>query len=323
MYFQTLDKIIGHEEIRANLQRSLVHNRPAHAHLFFGPPGVGKATMAMAFIQALFCENRAHSVLSAGCGRCNPCQKVAQNNHSDLILVKVAEGKTAIGIDQIRNLAGFFSLTPMESSWKIALIDDASAMNEAAANALLKTLEEPPEQSLLFLISRQPGKLLPTIRSRCLKTRFSPLPMDVLQRILGTVTSWDNETIDSAVQIGGGNVGQMMAFNHGELPELRAQFLEKMSTLSSATLGQISALAEMWSQAEKFSLVVMFVRRWFQEKIHASVLWDTPPTTRETWYKTIDWCEQLFLQATKLNLNRRLVLEAVFIRLARIQGASC
>ena len=314
--------MVGHADVRATLQRAMSHDRPGHAYLFFGPSGVGKTTMALAFVQALFCQTRSQTSSQTGCGHCMACCKVAQNNHCDLVRVEMMEGKTRIGIDQIRDLAGFLSLTPMESPWKAAIIEDAASMNEAAANALLKTLEEPPDHSLLILVTRQMGRLLPTIRSRCLKSRFSPLSEDALRRILTTITPLDKDAITDALGLGGGDLGRILALSQGELSELRKDFRKEMTTLPSATLGQVSTLAERWSTPETFSLVVMLLRAWFQERIHASVVPNSGPVTGEAWLHVILWSEHMLRQAAIVNLNRRLVLEAVFIRLARVQGAS-
>ncbi|MBF0460227.1 MAG: DNA polymerase III subunit delta' [Magnetococcales bacterium] len=324
--FPTLEQIIGHTAVLANLQRAMADHHPGHAHLFFGPPGVGKATVAAAFVQALFCPAKG-TAGGSGCGQCPSCRKVAQGNHGDLVRVVMAEGKTRIGVDQVRQLAGFFALTPMEAPWKVAIVDDAATMNEAAANALLKTLEEPPARSLLILVTRQPGKLLPTIRSRCLKTRFSLLAPGEVQRILSGLTQLDDETLREVVAAGGGNVGQALAFSQGELPALRQKFCQEMVDLPTVTLGCLFTMAEQWSPPEKFALVSSLLRKWLQERIRAVVCHpDTQEKgnaiTQEDWLKAIVFIEQLLRQAVVVNLNRRLVLEAAFIRLARLQGAA-
>jgi DNA polymerase-3 subunit delta' len=327
-FFPTLEQIVGHAPLLANLRRAMGENHPGHAHLYFGPPGIGKATVAAAFVQALFCRNKL-SPDASGCGACAPCRKVAQGVHGDLIQVVMAEGKTRIGVDQVRQLAGFFSLTPLEAPWKVAIMDDAASMNEAAANALLKTLEEPPDRSLLILVTRQPGRLLPTIRSRCLKTRFSPLTQSEVRQILNTgphaerVAALEESTLQEALLAGGGNVGRTLAFSQGELPALRKKFRQEIATLPSASLGQIITLAEQWGQPEKFALIAVLLRGWLQEHLRGTVPSGSGVGGRDGWLKAMVWIEQILRQAEGVNLNRRLVLEAIFIRLARLQGAAC
>ncbi|MEO5341027.1 MAG: DNA polymerase III subunit delta' [Magnetococcus sp. MYC-9] len=323
----TLDQIVGHATVLANLKQAMASSHPGHAHLFFGPPGVGKATVAVAFVQALFCTAKAIPG-EAGCGRCPACRKVVQGNHGDLVRVVMVEGKTRIGVDQIRQLAGFFALTPMEAPWKVAIMEDAASMNEAAANALLKNLEEPPPRSLLILVTRQPGKLLPTIRSRCLKTRFTQLAPQDVQQILSTLMpTMESGALQELAAAGGGHVGRSLAFSQGDLPALRQKFYQDLAALPTATLGQLVALAEPWSAPERFALVAMLLRRWLQERLQAMVMAGNAgpqqPDGVALWLKGMSWIEQLLQQTAAVNLNRRLVLEAVFIRLARLQGASC
>ncbi|MBF0184648.1 MAG: DNA polymerase III subunit delta' [Magnetococcales bacterium] len=324
----TLEQIIGHATVLANLQRAMDNHHPGHAHLFFGPPGIGKATVAAAFVQALFCPQRERHG-GSGCGQCPPCRKVASGNHGDLVSVTVLEGKTRIGVDQVRQLAGFFSLTPMEAPWKVAIVDDAAEMNEAAANALLKTLEEPPARSLLILITHQAGRLLPTIRSRCLKTRFTPLTQSEMQQILRqhaagkTFAQLDDQALQQIIAIGGHQLGRILTFSQGEWPQWQEKFQQEMSTLPTATLAQILRMAEQWSVAEKFVWMPVLLRTWMQSRLHRHC--HTTPTrdNMASWLKMTQTIDSLLHQASSLNLNRRLVLESILIRLARLQGAAC
>ncbi|NJC88829.1 MAG: DNA polymerase III subunit delta' [Desulfuromonas sp.] len=174
----TFAQIIGHERQKDILRRALAGGRLAHAYLFAGPEGVGKRLMALAVARTLFCEHR------TGCGECAACRKLDHRNHPDLHVLE-PDG-SSIKIEQIRAIQRDLSLRPVEGSRKVCLIEAAEAMTTAAANALLKTLEEPRGDTLLILLSSQPQRLLETIRSRCQILQFPRQPTELIRASLQT-----------------------------------------------------------------------------------------------------------------------------------------
>lgn len=172
----TFANILGHEPQKDILRRTIMSERLANAYLFAGPDGVGKRLMALAMARGVFCRNQ------SGCGTCDQCRKIDHNNHPDLHILE-AEGRE-IKIDQVRELQRQIAYHPFESRCKFALIDNADLLNQAAGNALLKTLEEPPGQAVIILLSSRPDQLLQTIRSRCQTLPFHHLPHRVLKRAL-------------------------------------------------------------------------------------------------------------------------------------------
>lgn len=178
------DFLRGHARQVEMFRHALRRGRTAHAYVFAGPKGVGKRVVARGIAQCLFCQRRADEELDA-CGECPACRQVLAGSHPDLLTVACPEGKRELpialiaGADDRRGREGLLhdlSLRPMSAARRIAIIDDADTMNEESANALLKTLEEPAEGSVLFLISPSLDALLPTIRSRCQPIHFGPLP---------------------------------------------------------------------------------------------------------------------------------------------------
>jgi DNA polymerase-3 subunit delta' len=166
------DRIRGQAAAVELLSRVIETERVAHAYAFVGPSGVGRKLTALAFAQALLCR-------AGGCGRCRSCARVSAGVHPDCRLV-VPEGQ-AIKIEQVRELERLASLTPHEERVKVFIVDDAERLTLPAANALLKTLEEPPPRTVLVLILTRLRALPATILSRCQPVRFSPLsPSDVV-----------------------------------------------------------------------------------------------------------------------------------------------
>jgi DNA polymerase-3 subunit delta' len=151
----------------AKLTRQL--ERTPHALLFAGQPGLGKNRLAIEFAHLLLCMDPTGDT---PCGRCKSCQLFAATNHPDMKVVTPLEEGKAIGIDQIRELNRYLTLTPHTSARKVIVLSPADEMTTAAANSLLKQLEEPPAGNVLMLISHQPHRLPPTIRSRCARIDF-------------------------------------------------------------------------------------------------------------------------------------------------------
>lgn len=174
----TFAQIIGHERQKDILRRALSGGRLAHAYLFAGPEGVGKRLMALAVARQLFCEQH------TGCGECAACRKLDHRNHPDLHVLE-PDG-SSIKIEQIRAIQRDLSLRPVEGGRKVCLIEAAEAMTTGAANALLKTLEEPRGDTLLILLSSQPQRLLETIRSRCQLLQFPRQPLALVRESLQT-----------------------------------------------------------------------------------------------------------------------------------------
>jgi DNA polymerase III subunit delta' len=183
--------LVGHDAVERELGHLYQDGRLPHALLFGGPPGIGKATLAFRFARFVIAGN----AMSGGASglaidpESGVFRRVAAGGHADLFTVERAWDperrrlRAGIVVEQTREIARFLHLTAVEG-WRIVIVDGAEEMNRNAANALLKILEEPPHRSLLLLVSHAPGRLLPTIRSRCRRFRLGPLPLPVVTTLL-------------------------------------------------------------------------------------------------------------------------------------------
>lgn len=184
--------IIGHDKVVEQFRRALSRGRLASSFLFAGPSGIGKRSFALKLAQALLCENHPEESLDP-CEHCPACLQVIAGTHPDFQLVSKPVDKSFIPLELLigdkehrrrEGLCHYIALKPYKGGCKIAVIDDADYLNAEGANALLKTLEEPPPRSVLILIGTSPAKQLPTIRSRCQLIRFQPLDADTVARLL-------------------------------------------------------------------------------------------------------------------------------------------
>ena len=182
--------LIGHERAEHALLEAYRSGRLAHAWLIAGPRGIGKATLAYRFARFVLSQPTEPESLAIPSG--HPVfQRVASAGHGDLMTLeratdeKTGRMKSEIVVDDVRKLQHFFTMTAAETPWRIAIVDSADEMNRNAANALLKMLEEPPARGLLLLIAHTPGRLLPTIRSRCRRLDLRPLSVDTVADVIG------------------------------------------------------------------------------------------------------------------------------------------
>ncbi|HSW61982.1 MAG TPA: DNA polymerase III subunit delta' [Dissulfurispiraceae bacterium] len=176
------NEIKGHDRPIRILQGTIRKQRVPSAMLFSGDAGIGKCMTARAYIQALMCPS-AHDAV--GCGACSSCRRILSASHPDLLRIREDAGE--IKVETIRSLEEFLSMKPLESPVKVVLVDGAESMNVNAANAFLKTLEEPPAASVIILVTPAPESLPDTIRSRCFQVRFSPLAAEQCREILAAV----------------------------------------------------------------------------------------------------------------------------------------
>lgn len=176
----SFERIVGHEQAIRLLKGQLAQGRLAHAYLFAGLEGIGKGALALEFTKALQCELGKDD----SCDACEPCRRVAAGNDPDVITVAAAEDKHDVGIDQIRALEAALSLTPHGGRWKVGIVDEAERMTEESAHGLLKLLEEPPERSVIVLLSTALHRLPATLVSRCHVVRCSAQGIERVAAVL-------------------------------------------------------------------------------------------------------------------------------------------
>jgi DNA polymerase-3 subunit delta' len=227
----------GHVDQIEMLRRSISRNRLAHAYLYAGPAGIGKSRFARIVAQCLLCQRHADLELKA-CDKCSSCKQVNAGSHPDLFIVSCPEGKKEIPVELFKGEKGKrndgliydLSLRPMAGSRRVAILDDSNQMNEEGANAMLKTIEEPPENSLLILIADNLEAILPTIRSRCQLLRFSALPTeDVADLLIEHEITSDPEEAASAAAMSEGSLKTASQLLNPALRTLRSQLYEALS----------------------------------------------------------------------------------------------
>ena len=239
-------------------------SRFPHALLLTGPEGIGLDTFAQTFAMQMLCLNKGLDPDNA-CGTCQSCQLFMAGTHPDLLLIEPEEEGKQLKIDQIRELIEYVTLKSFSGDFKIAIIKKADAMNRATANALLKTLEEPPSQSMLFLLSNRPSSLPITIRSRCQKVEFEPAYDE-------NAVNWlNNQSIESSLsaelllRLSSGGPLQALNMLEEETLQHRQSLLNDLKSLTGKK-GDPVQIASNW-QALGSENVFMVLMRLIQDLI--------------------------------------------------------
>lgn len=217
-----LDRLHGQPRALDALKGALRTGSVHHAYLFGGPEGVGKELAAVAFAQALLCPEK----LNEGCGKCSACVRIEKRNHPDVTVVMpeaelVSRGLAGrsdfthvpsreLKVEQVRRLQERLSFRALEGRYKVAIIASAEKLNTQAQNAFLKTLEEPPRDTVLILVAAGVDRLLPTIRSRCSKVHFGPLPERFVAEKVKVERKLDDATAELVAVMSGGSLARAM-----------------------------------------------------------------------------------------------------------------
>lgn len=259
----TFRDIRGQDQAIALLRASLASGRLAHAYLFFGPEGIGKRTAALAFAAALNCLSP--DAGGDACGACLSCRKIRHGNHPDVAVVS-PEG-AYIRIHAIRELQDRLLFRPLEGRRRVLLLNEAERLHHTAANALLKTLEEPAPANILVLVSSRPRLLPATILSRCQRIRFRPLAPEVLFPLVQQHAGLAEEQARLLAWTSGGSLSRALDMHREaflarrreilaclelplqEDPLARFAFLAAFGQDRAETLAGLAILASCWRDA--------------------------------------------------------------------------
>jgi len=336
-----LADLLGQDLARDRLLNMVVRSRVPQTLLFSGPQGVGKNLAAMMLAQALSCREPENG---DACGLCPACIQIQRQLYPDLLII--AAENQQIKIKQVAEIQDFISYSPLVGEHRIVIIEDAHKLNLTAANALLKTLEEPAPAALFILLSHRHHLLLATILSRCLRLQFVSLPQSAVVEILRQLqasTGDDGvasaEAIAAAAAWSGGSMGRARFFLVAENLIWGREFIGKFSRLPQATILAALDLAEVTAQFAEREMIFFLLR---------SFLHDTLLTTQgiganresEVQISAADWSADVarfavigeaeilavrqrlldLEQAQGINVNLKLAFEAFFT--AIISGAA-
>jgi DNA polymerase-3 subunit delta' len=229
----------GHEKAVSTLTRSLAEGRVSHAYLITGPKQVGKMTLAMDVARMVNCTG-----VDAPCGACGQCRRITGGLHPDVHVVTVeraaggdGRNRVLIGIGQIQDLQREASLTPFEGRYHVFIVDGAERMSEDASNCLLKTLEEPPEQVIIVLVTSEPSAMLTTINSRCQRLDLKPVPVEQVQQHIQRRFGLDGERALELARLSGGCPG--WAIEMAEQPDALTARGEQLDIIEAMVRGGI------------------------------------------------------------------------------------
>jgi DNA polymerase-3 subunit delta' len=240
----TFGEIYGHEKQIAILKTIIAKDRIAHAYLFYGMEGVGKRTTAAVFARALNCAAE-----DPPCDVCPSCRRAEHKNHPDI--VTVTEEGPIIKIGTVKELLAQMKFRPREGRMRIFIMPEADRMNPAAANALLKTLEEPSAGNILLLTSARPHALPMTILSRCQHLRFSPLPREEVARFLREKKSVAPDAAAILAASSGGSIGKALEMNRADYLTLRNAIMNYLaSDEPTDAIGRLAFAARFGTERE-------------------------------------------------------------------------
>lgn len=228
--------IVGHDQITDHLKKAIKFDKVSHAYIINGEAGSGKRTLAGAFATTLQCETGDDEA----CGKCKSCIQAQNSNHPDIIWV-THEKSSSIGIDEIREqLINDVEIKPYSSRYKIYIINEADKMTVQAQNALLKTLEEPPEYAIIILLTTNSEGMLPTILSRCVTLNLRAIDDKTIKEYLMSVKKIPDYQADISIAFAQGNIGRAVKLaSTEEFDELRKDTLKLLEHMKDMEIYEI------------------------------------------------------------------------------------
>ena len=261
-------EVIGHTWAAHVLHNAIRHGHVGHAYLLTGPEQVGKTMLARIFAQALNCA--ADDVSARPCGVCRACRLIAQDRHPDVILMTPevsGRGKPSYKIETIRQLQQALQLAPYEGRYKVAILRRFDTANPNAANAFLKTLEEPPERVILLLTALEAEALLETVRSRCRILALRPLPTDLIEQLLRERRQLPPERAALLAHLAQGRPGWAIAAAQepGRLATRQAHLNALRQALQGKRVARFQLAAQLGEQAETLPVLLETWLSWWRD----------------------------------------------------------
>lgn len=320
--------VYGHERQINSLKNALLRNRVAQAYIFDGIAGVGKKTTALAFARALNCLGTEEETGEL----CASCRKIETGNHPDILFV-APEGKV-IKIDQIRELGRRMCFRPLEGRRRVVIIEKVHAMNDEAANALLKTLEEPAPGNVLILLTSRSEALPRTIVSRCQRLRFAPLPASAVEAFLKERRGMGEEESSVLAAASAGCIGRVLDCDHEALRRFEEDIIGVLEISGDAgdenPLAPFLVVERFGNDRAAIIEKLELVKEWFRDVlvlhetgreelvIHRDLL----NFTRRAADRSTSGCLTRYIEcveaarrAVDRNANSRLVLESMMFKL--------
>lgn len=330
-------QVYGQTHILRQIEASLEQGKVPHALLVVGPPHVGKMTLAVNLAQAVNCLESE----PAPCGTCSQCLRISHGQHSAVRVIEVGQNRTGspvrtvIGINDIKDILRQVSLKPYEGSCTVIIFDGAEFMSEEAANAVLKTLEEPPPQVMFVLLSANETSVLPTIRSRCRRFSMLPVPLDEVADRLVSDYGTETEESKSLAKLSRGCLGWAITASKtpDAVQDLNVQLNQLKTICESGVAGRLAYAAEVATLFSKDreagrQTLYLWLRWWrdlllikegadshihiLERALELQVLASALNTTQ-----VVDFIKRLLaaLESLDQNANPRLALENLMINL--------
>lgn len=253
--------LVGHDDAEKTMLTAQQSGRLHHAWLLTGPRGIGKATLAWRFARFLLCGRQQGGLFGDGPESLEVAPDapgrtlVDARSHPDLFHLRrslnpdTGRMRAEIAVDDVRGLGAFMHMTPAMGKWRVAIVDSADEMNRNSANAVLKVLEEPPPNAVLLIVAHAPGRLLPTIRSRCRRLALQPLADETVVRLIGDhVPDTKPEERLALARLAEGSIGRALELAGAGSLELYREMVEVLATLPELDMPRLHAFAERFAK---------------------------------------------------------------------------